>query len=124
MRYKNLFFAFSLEIFFGLFTSILIIVLGFKAIAFLALSALRPLILAKEKISAQDEFWYKYFQLSKNSLIILSLLIILLSLFAEFIVNNNFLFENKDRFLHMLIPAYMLLHGLIGVLSLKNNLLK
>ncbi|MBI1939425.1 MAG: hypothetical protein HYS25_15050 [Ignavibacteriales bacterium] len=124
MRYKNLFFAFSIEIFFGLFTSILIIVLGFKAIAFLSLFALRPFILEKERISAQDEFWYKYFQLGKNSLIIFAVLIILVSLFVEFFVHNNFLYENKDRVLHLLIPLYIMIHGLVGVLSLNNNSLK
>jgi hypothetical protein len=35
MRYKNLLFAFSLEIMFGLITSLLIIIIGPNAIAFI-----------------------------------------------------------------------------------------
>ena len=76
MKYKNLLFAYSFEIMFGLITSLLIIIIGPKAIAFLAFFAIGPFILESEKISLQDEYWYQSFRLGKFALIILSIIII------------------------------------------------
>jgi len=119
MKYKNLFLAYSIEIIIGFLTSILIILFGAKALAFIALLAIRPFVLDKEQISPQDDFWYKSFQLGKNALIILSVIIIFFSIFIEIINESNFLFENKDKVLRLLIPMYILIHGLIGLISLK-----
>ena len=75
MKYKNLFFSYSLEFLFGLSTTLLIVFLGPKSIVLLALFAIRPFILEKENITPQDEFWFYSFRLGKIALFILSLII-------------------------------------------------
>ena len=96
MKYKNLFLAYSIEIIIGFLTSILIILFGAKALAFIALLAIRPFVLDKEQISPQDDFWYKSFQLGKNALIILSVIIIFFSIFVEMLNESNFLWINSN----------------------------
>ncbi|MFZ2865960.1 MAG: hypothetical protein WA440_14505 [Ignavibacteriaceae bacterium] len=120
MKYKNLFFFFSLEFLFGLITSILIIIVGPKSIAFLALFAIRPFILEREKILPQDEFWFYSFQLGKAALFILSLTIISFYLIDEFLLDEDLLFNYRDRII-IFIPFYLFLHGVIGLLSLRNR---
>lgn len=118
MRYKNLVFAYSLEIMIGLVTSFLIIIIGPNAIAFIALFAMRPLILEREKISNQDKFWFYSFQLGKYTLFTLSIIIICFYLFNEFISSENILHNFRDR-INLLIPLYLLVHGVIGLLFRK-----
>ncbi|MCO6474226.1 MAG: hypothetical protein PHW27_08535 [Melioribacteraceae bacterium] len=117
MKYKNLFFAFSLEFLLGLSITLLIVFLGPKSIVFLALFAIRPFILERENITSQDDFWFYSFQLGKISLLVLSLIIIVLYLIDELFVNEDFLFHYTDRII-VLIPFYLFLHGLFGLISL------
>ena len=120
MKYKNLFFAFSLEFLIGLITSLLIIFVGPKSIAFLALLAIRPFLLEREKILPQDEFWFYSFQLGKAALFILSFIIIISYSIDEFLLNEDFLFYYKDRII-IFIPLYLFLLGFIGLFSLRNK---
>lgn len=120
MRYKNLLFAYSFEIIFGLITSLLIIIIGPKAIAFLALFAIRPFVLEREKISNQDEFWFYSFQLGKYALFILSIIIIGFYLVDEFILSEDVLYNIRDR-INVLVPFYLLVHGIIGLITQKNS---
>ncbi|MCL5029777.1 MAG: hypothetical protein M1480_12265 [Bacteroidetes bacterium] len=119
MKYKNLLFAYSLEIIFGLITSLLIIIIGPNAIAFLALFAIRPFILEREKISNQDKFWYYSFQLGKYVLFTLSIIIIGFYLINEFFLSTNALNNFRDRMI-VLVPFYLLVHGIIGLIAKRN----
>ena len=118
MKYKNLFFSYSLEFLFGLTTTFLIIFLGPKSIAFLALFAIRPFILERENVTPQDDFWYYSFQLGKITLFILSIIVIVFYLIDELFFIENIFFDHKDRIV-ALIPFYLFLHGFVGLLSLK-----
>lgn len=120
MRYKNLLFAYSLEIMVGLITSLLIIIVGPNAIAFLALFAIRPFILERVKISNQDEFWFYSFQLGKYALFILSIIIIGIYLVNEFFLSEDVLYNFRDR-INVLVPFYLLVHGIIGLITQRNN---
>jgi len=121
MKYKNLFFAYSLEFLVGLITILLIIFVGPKSIAFLALFAIRPFLLEREKILPQDEFWFYSFQLGKVTLFVLSFIIIISYLIDEFLISENFLFSYRDR-ITIFVPLYLFLHGVIGLFSLRNKL--
>lgn len=120
MKYKNLFFAYSLEFLIGLITSLLIIFVGSKSIAFLALFAVRPFLLEREKILPQDEFCFFSFQLGKTALFVLSFIIIISFLIDEFLLDENFLFSYRNRII-IFIPLYLFLHGIIGLFSLRNK---
>ena len=120
MKYKNLLFAYSLEIVFGLITTFLIIIIGPKGIAFLALFAIRPFILEKEKISNLNEFWYYSFQLGKYALFILSVIIIGFYLINEFFLSENVLYNFRNRII-VLVPLYALIHGIIGLIIPENK---
>jgi hypothetical protein len=120
MKYKNLFFSFSLEFLFGLITTLLIIFTGPKSIAFLALFAIRPFILERENITPQDDFWYYSFQLGKATLFILSFTIIIFYAIDEFLIDENFLFNYRDRII-IFILIYLFLHGVVGLISLRNR---
>ncbi len=120
MRYKNLPFAYSWEIIVGLITSLFIIIIGPNAIAFIALFAIRPLILEREKISNQNEFWYYSFQLGKYTLLILSIIIIGFYIVNEFILSEDLLYNIRDR-ISVLIPFYLLVHGILGLIIQRNN---
>lgn len=120
MKYKNLFFSFSLEFLIGLIITLLIIFTGPKSIILLALVAIRPFILERENISPQDEFWFYSFQLGKITLFILSFVIIVFYLIDEFLLNENLLYNYRDRII-ILLPFYLFLHGLVGLFSLRNR---
>ena len=120
MKYKNLYFAYSIEIMFGLITSLLIIISGPMAISFLAFFAIRPFILKSEKLSPQDDYWYKSFRLGKLALIILSIIIIFFYLTSDFLLSNNVLNNYKERII-ILIPLYLLVHGILGLIGQYEN---
>lgn len=122
MKYKNLFLAYSIEIIIGFLTLILVTQLGSKAIVFLALLAIRPIILEREKLLPQDEFWFKSFQLGKNALFVISIIIIFLTILLDIVGEYNFIIENKNKILRMIVPMYIFIHGTIGIISLgKRN---
>ena len=116
MKYKNLTTAYSLEILFGLITSLLIILAGPKAIAALAFFGLRPFLLERESLSSKDEYWFQVYQLGKYALFILSAMIIVMYLLNEFILSNGIITRCKEGVI-ILLPAYVFLHGIIGVIN-------
>lgn len=116
--YENLLFAYSFEIIFGLTTTLLIIFLGSYAIAFLAFFAVRPLILKTKEISAQDDYWYKSYQLIKYSLFIISFIIIVLYIIYQFFFNKESLFVHRDKII-MFFPLLLFIHGILGVISMR-----
>ena len=118
--YKNLLFAYSFEIIIGLTTTLLIIFWGPYAIGFLAFFGIRPLILETREISAQDNYWFLSYQLIKYSVFIISFIIIILYLIDNFFSKNDFLFQYRDRII-TLFPILLLVHGILGLISLKRN---
>ena len=118
MKYKNIFFAYGIEIFIGLLTSIAIIIFGTKAFALLAFFAVRPFVLEKEEIKNPTDYLQFSFQLGKNSIIVLSIFIITFSILSEIMTDTAFLFQNKMVVLKLIIPSFILIHGVIGVDSL------
>ena len=120
MKYKNLFFSFSIEFIFGLSTSLLIIFIGPKSIAFLALLAIRPFLLERENVTPQDEIWFYSYKLGKITLFMLSVIIIAFYMIDELLFNEDILFNFRDRII-VLLPLFLFLHGMVGLFSLRNR---
>jgi hypothetical protein len=120
MKYKNLFFSFSLEFLIGLIITLLIIFTGPKSIILLAILAIRPFILERESVTSQDEIWFYSYQLGKITLFILSFIIIAFYLIDELLFNENILVIYRDRTI-VLLPLFLFLHGMVGLFSLRNR---
>ena len=115
MKYKNLDLAYSLEVFIGFVCALLIILISSKAFILLALISLRPFILDKEKISHHDEYWHTSFRLGRDALIIISILIICAIILVELLLNENMILPKIDIILTMLVPVFLIVHGIIGI---------
>jgi hypothetical protein len=118
--YKNLSFAYSFEIIVGLTTVLLIIFFGFPALSFLAFFALRPLLIETKEVSAEDHFWFISYQLMKYSIFVISFIIILFYIIYKFFLDYNFLWQHRDKII-MLFPFLLLVHGILGLFSLKGD---
>jgi hypothetical protein len=119
MKYKNLDLAYSLEIIIGLITAILIILISPKAFIFLAILSLRPFILDKEKISYHDEYWHASFKLGRDALMIMSVIILCTFILIDLLLDEDILFPNSDMILTILVPAFLIIHGILGIFNLK-----
>ena len=118
--YKNLLFAYSFEIIFGLTTTLLVIFLVSYAIAFLAFFAVRPIILKTKEISAQDDYWFISYQLIRYSLFIISFIIIVLYVIYYFFLDKEFLFAYRDKII-VFFPLLLFIHGILGLFSLRRT---
>ena len=119
MKYNNLFVAYSIEFVVVLLSIVLVILFGPKVIAFLALLALRPFILGREKLSDRDEFWHYSYTLGKYSLFLLAAIIIVFYFVNHFLLSNDIIFLFKDRII-ILLPLFLFIHGILGLISLMN----
>ncbi len=118
--YNNLLFAYSFEVIVGLATVLLIIFFGPKALAFLAFFALRPLVIKTREVPAEDHFWFISYQLMKYSVFIVSFAVILFYIIYRAFLDSNFLWQHRDRLI-VLFPFLLLVHGILGLISLKGN---
>ena len=119
MKYKNLRMAFLIELIIGLASAIVTIIFGSQGIVVLAFFAVRPFVLKRENIDQNDDYWYRSFRLGRNALVITAVIIIMLYLFAEFIFQDNFLAENKTIILLLLLPVYLIIHSIYGLIRFK-----
>lgn len=119
MKYKNLNFAFLLEILIGLGTILSISLMGNKGIAFLALMALRPIFLKRENIKDEKLYWQFSYKIILNSAIVLSLMIILIIIIVQFIPVWKVKLPSFEILLVELIPFFLLTHGVMGYINLS-----
>ena len=116
-KYKNLQIAFLIEIFVGFGTILSISLIGPKGLAALAILALRPILLDKEII--QDEKFYFQFsyKILQSTLVIIFIMIISLILIMQFIPVWNAKLPPSENLLIIILPFFLLTHGVIGLMN-------
>jgi hypothetical protein len=119
MKYKNLNFAFLLEIIIGFGTILSISLMGNKGIAFLALMALRPIFLKRENIKDEKLYWQFSYKIILNSTIVISLMIISILIIVQFIPVWKVKLPSFEILLVELIPFFLLTHGVMGYINLS-----
>ena len=97
MRYKNLLYAYTLEIMIGVTTIIFIMYLNSNAIVFLSALAIRPLILKRTNTHPGDSYWFETFRIGKLAIVYTSLVIIILYLIDEIFLANEIMKNNRDK---------------------------
>lgn len=119
MKYKNLYFAFLLEILVGFGTILSISLMGNKGIVFLALLALRPIFLKRENIKDEKLYWQFSYKIILNSAIVLSLMIISILIIVQFIPVWKVKLPSFEILLVEIIPFFLLTHGVMGYINLS-----
>ena len=117
MKYKNLNLAFLVQILIGFGCILSISLLGAKGLASLALLAIRPLVLEKEKIKDEKRYWQFSYKIMLNSVIIISLMILSILIIIQFIPVWKTKVPSFEILIIELIPFFILTHGVIGILN-------
>lgn len=121
MKYKNLNIAFLVEIFVGFGTVLSISLLGTKGLASLAILALRPFFLQKEKIEDSKSYLEFSYKILSNSLSIIFIMIISIIIILQFIPVWKEKLPPIEVMFVVLIPFFLLTHGVIGIINLQNK---
>lgn len=119
MKYKNLYRAFLFEIVIGLGCILTISLIGYKGLAALTILALRPFLLEREKIKDEKLYLEFSYKILLNSLIIIFLMIISISVIVQFIPQWEAKLPPMDILLITIIPFFLLTHGAIGFINLS-----
>jgi len=117
LKYKNLNLAFLVQILIGFGCILSISLLGAKGLASLALLAIRPLVLEKEKIKDEKRYWQFSYKIMLNSVIIISLMILSILIIIQFIPVWKTKLPSFEILIIELIPFFILTHGVIGILN-------
>ncbi len=120
MKYKNLYIAFLFEIFVGFGTIISVGLLGTKGLAALAILALRSFFLEKESIQEKKTYLEFSYKILSNSLSIIFLMIISIIVILQFIPIWKAKLPPVEVIFVVLIPFFLLTHGVIGLINLSN----
>jgi hypothetical protein len=121
LKYKNLNIAFLVEIFVGFGTVLSISLLGTKGLAALAILALRPFILQKEKIEDSKSYLEFSYKILSNSLSIIFIMIISIIIILQFIPAWKEKLPPIEVMFVVLIPFFLLTHGVIGIINLPTK---
>lgn len=119
MKYKNLNIAFLIEIFVGFGTVLSISLLGTKGLAALAILALRPFVLQKESIEDKKSYIEFSYKILSNSLSIIFIMIISIIIILQFIPVWKAKLPSVEVMFIVLIPFFLLTHGVIGIINLS-----
>lgn len=119
VKYKNLYLAYLFEIFVGFGTIISIGLLGTKGLAALAILALRSFFLEREGIKEKTYLEFSYKILS-NSLSIIFIMIISIIVILQFFPIWKAKLPPVEVIFVVLIPFFLLTHGVIGLINLSN----
>jgi hypothetical protein len=117
LKYKNLNLAFLVQILIGFGCILSISLLGAKGLASLALLAIRPLVLEKEKIKDEKRYWQFSYKIMLNSVIIIFLMIFSILIIIQFIPAWKTKLPSFEILIIELIPFFILTHGVIGILN-------
>lgn len=117
MKYKNLNIAFLIEIFVGFGTVLSISLLGTKGLAALAILALRPFVLQKEKIEDKKSYIEFSYKILSNSLSIIFIMIFSIIIILQFIPIWKAKLPPIEVMFIVLIPFFLLTHGVIGLIN-------
>ena len=119
MKYKNLNIAFLIEIFVGFGTILSISLLGTKGLAALAILALRPFVLQKEIIEDKKSYIEFSYKILSNSLSIIFIMILSIIIILQFIPVWKAKLPSVEVMFIVLIPFFLLTHGVIGIINLS-----
>ena len=119
LKYKNLNIAFLIEIFVGFGTVLSISLLGTKGLAALAILALRPFVLQKESIEDKKSYIEFSYKILSNSLSIIFIMIISIIIILQFIPVWKAKLPSVEVMFIVLIPFFLLTHGVIGIINLS-----
>jgi len=119
LKYKNLNIAFLIEILVGFGTILSISLIGYKGLSALAILALRPFILEREKIDDEKSYLQFSYKILSNSLFIIFLMIISVLIIIQFIPDWNSKLPPTENILILVIPFFLLTHGVIGFIDLS-----
>ena len=120
MKYKNLYIAFLFEIFVGFGTIISVGFLGTKGLAALTILALRSFFLEKESTQEKKTYLEFSYKILSNSLSIIFLMIISIIVILQFIPIWKAKLPPVEVIFVVLIPFFLLTHGVIGLINLSN----
>jgi len=123
-KYKNLQIAFLIEIFVGFGTILSISIIGPKALATLAVLALRPIILEKEIIKDEKTYFQFFYKIMQSSLSIIFIMIVSLIIIMQFIPIWSANLPPSENLLVIILPFFLLTHGVIGLINYSNFELK
>lgn len=119
--YKNMVLAYSFQIFWSLIWIILIFMYGKTGMLFFIFGALRPLVLARVPIKAEEIPWKQYYLIAKYAAIITCCAIILFYIIDILFLTDNFLIVNRYKIIGSIVPLFVLIHGVLGFLYLYIN---
>jgi hypothetical protein len=120
-RYKNLPVAYAFQIIWGLIWIALIFLFGYKGNIIIMCVAFRPLLVKKEPIPDGEKPWRMYYLTLLYALITICCLIILFYLIDVFFLTSEFVYGNRPTILLFLLPVFLLVHGIIGLIYLYVN---
>lgn len=120
MKYKNLNLAFLIEILIGFGTVLSISLIGYKGLTALVLIALRPFLLEREKIEDEKKYLQFLYKILSGSLIIIFLMILSIFVIIQFIPAWKAKLPSFDILLIVIIPFFLLTHGVIGFINLSS----
>ncbi len=120
MKYKNLYIAFLFEIFVGFGTIISVGLLGTKGLAALTILALRSFFLEKQSTQEKKTYLEFSYKILSNTLSIIFLMIISIIIILQFIPIWKAKLPPVEVIFVVLIPFFLLTHGVIGLINLSN----
>lgn len=120
MKYKNLYIAFLFEIFVGFGTIISVGLLGTKGLAALTILVLRSFFLEKESTQEKKTYLEFSYKILSNTLSIIFLMIISIIIILQFIPIWKAKLPPVEVIFVVLIPFFLLTHGVIGLINLSN----
>jgi hypothetical protein len=120
MKYKNLYIAFLYEIFAGFGTIISVGFIGPPGLATLAILGLRTFILDKENINDKKLYLEYVYKVLSNSLSIIFIMIISIVIIIQFIPVWQAKLPPLDVILVVLIPFFIMTHGVVGIINYSN----
>jgi len=91
--------------------------LGAKGIASLALIAIRPLVLEREKINDEKLYWQFSYKIMLNSVIIIFLMIISIFIIIQFVPAWKSKLPSFEVLLLVIVPFFVLTHGVMGIMN-------
>ena len=109
------------EIFVAFGTILTISIIGPKGLAALAVMAIRPIILGREKIEDVKSYFQFLYKILFSSLSIIFIMIISIFIIIQFIPIWNAKLPTADILLVLMPPFFLLTHGVIGILNLSSK---
>ena len=119
-KYKNLQIAFLIEMFVGFGTILSISIIGPKGLAALAILAFRSIILEKEIIIDEKIYFQFFYKIIQSSLVIIFIMIISLIIIMQFIPIWSAKLPPSENLLVIILPFFLLTHGVIGLMNYSN----